>query len=351
MQYLIRSSISLVVFFIFSLSEVVFSQSQGSASPITYSGFFDVYYIKNIGAPVTGLNKIRVFEPVDNEFNVALGEIDFTKKADPVGFRVDIGTGKVSGLSLTGLIQQAYVTVVVPIGDGLTVDVGQFVTHMGFEVIESKDNWNYSRSILFGYAIPFYHTGARFSYPFLSNLSATVSVLNGWNLVTDNNTFKTLGFTVNYALLPTTNVILNAISGVEAAAPVYGKRSVYDLIISHQLTDDLSLAVNADYGQERLAAGLATWKGGAVYAKYIVDPVSAISLRFEMYNDAGGGFTTLTAQKLSEITATYEFKPMDNLILRGEVRNDMSDVSYFDNTKPAGSKTQTTLLAGAIVTF
>jgi hypothetical protein len=351
MQYPTLSSISLFVLLVLCVPGVSTSQESAASSPITYSGFFDAYYIKNLGNPASGLNKIRVFDPVDNEFNLALGEIDFVKKADPVGFRVDVGTGKVSGISLTGLIQQAYVTIVIPIGDGLTVDAGQFVTHMGYEVIESKDNWNYSRSILFGYAVPFYHTGARFSYPVLSNLNATVSVLNGWNLVTDNNTFKTLGLTLNYALLPTTNIILNAISGVEATAPVYGKRNVYDLIITHQMTDDLSLAFNADYGQERLAAGLATWKGEAVYAKYALDPKSALALRFEMYNDAGGGYTTLSAQKLSEITATYEYKPVDNLILRGEIRNDMSDVSYFDTDKAGGSKTQLTLLLGAIVTF
>jgi hypothetical protein len=329
------------------------AQEPPAPSSITYSGFFDAYYIKNLASPVSGANKIRVFDAADNEFNLGLAEIAFQKKAEPVGFRLDIGTGKVSGISLTGLVQQAYITAVVPFGDGLTVDVGQFVTHMGYEVIESKDNWNYSRSILFGWAIPFYHTGARFSYPVLSNLSATLHVLNGWNLVTDNNNYKTLGVTLNYAVVPSTSIIINALSGTEAVAPIYGKRNVFDLIITHQMTDALALALNADYGEERIAAGLATWKGGAAYAKYVFDEKSAAALRFELYNDAGNGAPTSTgaAQHLSEVTATYEYKPADNLILRGEVRNDMSDVSYFDNDTPAGAKSQLTLLLGAIVTF
>lgn len=336
------------------LMVLVSQHAAAQTSGITTGGFFDAYYIKNLGSPVTGANKIRVFDPVDNEFNLGLAELDFQKKAEPVGFRVDLAAGKVAGLSLTGIVQQAYLTTVIPVGDGLTVDVGQFVTHMGFEVIESKDNWNYSRSILFGWAIPFYHTGARFSYPVLSNLSATVHVLNGWNLVTDNNTYKTLGLTLNYAPAPSTAVILNALSGTEAVAPVYGKRSVYDLIITHQLTDALSLAFNADYGQERLAAGLSTWKGGALYAKYVLDPTNAIAARVEYYNDASNSSFTSTgaAQKLSEFTGTYEYKPADNLILRGEVRTDMSDKAYFDDNKKAGAgKSQLTLLLGAVVTF
>ncbi len=355
MKYRSRFFFTLVLLMVSLKPSISFSQEAAAASPITYSGFLDVYYIKNLASPVTGVNKVRVFDPVDNEFNLSYAEVSIQKKAGPIGFRVDLGTGKTSALSLTGLFQQAYATFVLPIGDGLTVDVGQFVTHMGNEVIESKDNWNYSRSILFGWAIPFYHTGARFSYPVLSNLTATVSVLNGWNLVTDNNTKgKTLGLMLNYAVLPTTSVIFCGISGVEAAEPaIFGKRTVLNLIVSQTVSDDLAFALDADYGEERMAAGLATWKGAAVYGKYMFDPKSAVVLRYEMYND-GSNFSPLStgASKLSEITATYEYKPYDNLILRGEVRNDMSDKAFFDGDKTPGTeKSQLTLTLGAIVTF
>jgi hypothetical protein len=344
----------LVLLLVLLKPTATYSQDSNVISPISYSGFFDAYYIKNTAGPVTGINKIRVFDPADNEFNLALGEVDFFKKAEPVGFRVDIGTGKVAGISLTGLIQQAYVTVVVPVGSGLTVDVGQFVTHIGYEVIESKDNWNYSRSILFGWAIPFYHTGARLSYPVLSNLTATVSVLNGWNSTTDNNKFKTLGFMFNYAMLPSTSITVCGIGGVEQSEPIIsGKRNVINLIVTHSLTDNLSFALEADYGEERLPAGLATWKGGAVYGRYLFNAKSAVAVRYEMYND-GSDYSPLStgASKLSEITATYEYKPYDNLILRGEARTDMSDKPFFDGTTTPGTeKSQMTLLIGAIVTF
>ena len=312
-----------------------------------------MFYSKNIVNPSTGVNKIRVFDPKDNEFTLALGELVIQKKAESIGFRVDIGTGTVPGLSLAGLFQQAYVTAILPVGNGLTVDVGQFVTHMGYEVIESKDNWNYSRSIFFGWAIPFYHTGARLSYPVLSNLTATVSILNGWNTVTDNNRSKTLGLMINYAVFSSTNITLCGISGVEQTEPsISGKRNVLNLIVTQSVSDDLLFAVDADYGEERMPAGLATWKGGAVYGKYVLDQKSAVALRYEMYND-GSNFSPLStgASKLSEITATYEYRPYDNLILRGEVRDDMSDVAYFDNDKPANAKSQLTALIGAIVTF
>ena len=71
------------------------------------------------------------------------------------------------------ILKEAYVSYLAPVGKGLQVDFGKFVTPMGAEVIESKDNWNYSRSILFGYAIPFYHFGVRAKYAFNDKYSLT----------------------------------------------------------------------------------------------------------------------------------------------------------------------------------
>jgi hypothetical protein len=51
---------------------------------------------------------------------------------------------------------QAYVSVKLPAD--VVLDAGKFVTNAGAEVIEAKDNWLYSRSLLFGFAVPFTHT-------------------------------------------------------------------------------------------------------------------------------------------------------------------------------------------------
>ena len=42
-------------------------------------------------------------------------------------------------------VQQAYISYLAPVGKGLTLDFGKFVTPVGFEPTESKDNNNYSR--------------------------------------------------------------------------------------------------------------------------------------------------------------------------------------------------------------
>ena len=233
--------------------------------------------------------------------------------------------------STLNILQQAYLTAVLPIGSGLTVDVGKFVTHMGYEVIESKDNWNYSRSFLFAYAIPYYHTGIQLTYPVSSALSATVHILNGWNSVVDNNHSQTLGLTLNYTVSPNTSIIFNGIDGFEQAylAP-YGKRDVADFIVNQTINDMLSLGLNADYGQERIGGSkgpLETWKGAAIYGKCTMNSKSSLALRAEVYTDPYlwtlNGYGAVaptnpfdTKETLTEVTLTYEYHLFDPLITR-----------------------------------
>ena len=78
-------------------------------------------------------------------------------------------------------LKEAYMSYLAPVGKGLTIQVGKFVTPAGAEVIESNANWNYSRSILFYYAIPYFHFGANAKYTFNPKWSITGYLVNGWN--------------------------------------------------------------------------------------------------------------------------------------------------------------------------
>ncbi len=331
-----------------------------SAGKIDISGFTDVYFSKNVAHPVTGKNQLRNFDIAENQFTLSLVEVVLQKKAEPVGFRVDLDYGAANDVVQPGVtstlstIQQAFLTAVIPIGAGLTVDAGKFVTHMGNEVIESKDNWNYSRSLLFAWAIPYYHTGVRLSYPLADNVAACVHIVNGWNSGTDNNDFKSLGMTLNWTASASTGVIVNAIDGFENLTTIEsGKRTVFDVIVTEKLSDALSLAINADYGQAKTDPGLAIWKGAAVYGRYAISDKAAIALRAEIFDDPQGYATGLGIPSLDvkEVTGTYEYLFAHSLLLRGEMRYDFSNAAAFDKTSPGTETTQTTALIGAVVLF
>lgn len=335
---------------------------QQDQTPLTVSGFVDTYFSKNFNQPDSRTNKLRNFDIAENQFTLSLVEIALQKKAEPVGFRLDANFGNTNDVVQTGsgsatlpLLQQAYLTAVLPIGDGVTVDAGKFVTHMGYEVIESKDNWNYSRSLLFAWAVPYYHTGVRLAYPVASNLVATFHVVNGWNSVAENNNFKSLGLTLNYTPLSSTNLILNVIDGVEQPdLSISGKKKVFDLIAIQQIGESFSLALNFDYGGERTAGGLAIWKGAALYGRYAVDAKTAVALRGEIFDDPMGYATGTGVAKLDvkEFTGTVEHKFTDALLLRCEGRYDFSNASVFDGMKTVNTeKNQTTVLVGIVAAF
>jgi hypothetical protein len=185
-------------------------------------------------------------------------------------------------------------------------------------------------------------------------------VVNGWNSGTDNNDFKSLGVTLNYALTGSTGLVVNAMDGFENLTSVEnGKRTVFDFIITHQLTESFALALNADYGQAGTTSGLAIWKGAALYGRYVLDPKRAVALRGEMFDDPQGYATGLGIFKfdVKEVTGTYEYKFADALLLRGELRYDFSNAPAFDKkadatTSGIGTESnQLTALIGGVVTF
>ncbi len=134
---------------------------------VVVGGYVDVYYGYNFNEVDPAL---RSFDVLHNTFSLSAAEVNFTKvpTADSrVGFRTDLFFGKAADLTaafepeedgkeIYKHIQQAYVSLLT---GKVQWDAGKFVTPIGAEVIESQDNWNYTRSILFGYAIPFYHLG------------------------------------------------------------------------------------------------------------------------------------------------------------------------------------------------
>src|SRR5262249_16662516 len=147
-------------------------------------GFLSASWSYNANRPDTRVNGYRVFDFDDETFKLDVAELVLqhaATKPKTAGFRVDAAMGgsipRVSAASglfrdpATGIgedvdLQQAYLSYLAPVGSGLHLDAGKFITPLGAEVIDGYDGWNdnATRSFLFGYAIPFTHTGLRASY-------------------------------------------------------------------------------------------------------------------------------------------------------------------------------------------
>jgi putative OmpL-like beta-barrel porin-2 len=330
-----------------------------SVGPIDFSGLIDGYYSFNANHPASQNNQLRNFDLKANQFSLNMAKLSLEHLPDPVGFRVDLGFGRAFDLIHSGeqapeifrYLEQVYVSLKPKEAKGFEADFGEFVTSAGAEVIETKDNWNYSRSILFSYAIPYYHFGLRTSMPIGKSFTAGFQLVNGWNNIEDNNSGKTIGVTGVFTR-PKFTWSNNYYTGPENTGTNSGFRNLYDTTLLLTPSDKLNAYINFDYGHaRRVLSGIDRWIGVAGAVRVAPTKWFAITPRAEYYYDATG-FTTGTRQKLNEVTVTGEFKMAEGLLTRLEYRRDHSDVPFFDRGQTAAaSQNQTTLLVGVVAFF
>jgi hypothetical protein len=335
---------------------------------VEVSGIVDGYYSYN-NNKVDMFTQGRAFDVRHNAFSLQLAKLTLQKansKDDPLGFRVDLGLGETvdrvisvsdsSRNDATKHVLQAYASYVAPIGKGLTLDFGKFYTPVGAEVIETKDNFNYSRGWLFTYG-PYYHTGLRAKYAFNDKVALTGFVMNGWDNVfennVDNNAGKTFGFQVG--LTPTKKFALTQTYLAGPEAPLANVpdisardnwRHIADTVATVYVNDKLTLLGNFVYGSDGDNAGnRGNWTGGAAYFKYAFNNRFAFSPRFEVFNDKDG-LRTGVAQTVKDITLTQEVKLVNNLLTRFEFRRDFSNQRFFTNADGVSKGNQNTFILG-----
>lgn len=335
---------------------------------VEVSGIVDGYYSYN-NNKVDMFTQGRAFDVRHNAFSLQLAKVTLNKansKDDPLGFRVDLGLGETvdrvisvsdsSRNDATKHVLQAYASYVAPIGNGLTLDFGKFYTPVGAEVIETKDNYNYSRGWLFTYG-PYYHTGFRAKYAFNDKVALTGFLVNGWDNTFENNVNNNAGKTIGFqlGLTPTKKFALTQtylagpeapLANVPAASARDNWRHIADTVATVYVTDKFTLLGNFVYGSDGDNTGnRGNWTGGAAYFKYAFNNRFAFSPRFEVFNDKDG-LRTGVAQTVKDITLTQEVKLVNNLLTRFEYRRDFSNQKFFTNADGVSKGNQNTFTLG-----
>jgi Putative beta-barrel porin-2, OmpL-like. bbp2 len=329
---------------------------------VNLTGLADVYYGYNANHPAAG-TITEPFQITNSQFSLNLVELQLDKTPDksaPLGFRVAVGFGQamnaVHATPSTELsasqtfLKEGYLSYMAPIGKGLQIDAGKFVTPAGAEVIETNQNWNYSRSIMFYDAIPFYHFGLRAKYTFNDKWSVTGYAVNGWNNVVDFSSGKTGGISLAWNATKKLSITENYFGGPQQVGLNGSWRHLTDTVVAYNATPKLSLMANVDYGRQENVLGShlpADYSGIAGYAKYAFSPKVAVAGRYEYYNDHDG-FTSGKAQHLNEFTGTIERKIAGHLLSRVEFRHDASNQDFFQRGGPSLVKGQTTVDAGLV---
>jgi hypothetical protein len=305
-------------------------------------------------------NNLRNFDFKANEFALNLAELQFKHSVGPVGLQINLAYGKATdyihaaepgGAETYKHILQAFLTAPLKLwGKDDTLDVGKFVTSAGAEVIETKDNWNYTRSLLFSWAIPYYHMGLRYHHNVSATSGLSLQLVNGWNDVEDNNNSPTFGVSYNTNLTKKLPLVVNYYGGPELTNDNHNYRHLVDTVLTFNQSDKMAYTLNADYAHEDRDAGSVHWWGIAGYARRQLTARTAFVLRGEYFADSNGA-STGTAQHVKEVTATYELKGPAGLTTRAEFRYDWSNKDVFYNSSGGLKGNQPTILLGTVYAF
>ena len=394
--------------------------SLGKKMDLSLYGYVAASYTQNLNNPSDGINQYRSFDGDANSFRPNMAQIVLERVAktegdlkNRAGFRVKLNVGedaKFTGGGETGEdefdFQEAYVQYIAPIGSGVTFQAGRMNTLIGYEVIESPLNPNFSRSFLFGIGEPFTVTGLRASYDLSDRVSLAVSAINSFTgLQADDNNSKSVEALLSVATMDNATLSLFAFWGPEGPqAEVRNSPEVDNAdrvqvggIFDWQLTSNLEFVVEGYYGNYANAftdayfqdgKTNAQWGGVAGYVLYDLSEQLSLHVRTEYFRDGSGFFTCGVpdgelsfstcdseredpssgnalrsaedwvasggydsgAQNLWEMTATLQFTPVDDLITRLEYRYDKSNRHSFQNGAGFGNN-QSTVAVEAIYLF
>jgi hypothetical protein len=338
---------------------------------ISISGFLDTSYTYSTNYP-RSLSNIsgRYFDKDHNKvvFNTFNLTLEKPEKDWGVGFKVVGDFGRMAELlreatfwsdrlgdEPSAELREAFVTTTIPIGEGLAIKGGLFVTPLGTEIIPAPNayNDNISRSFAFNFGVPLRHLGVLLSYPLLKVLTISAGPVTGWDNPHDQN--DGVSFLGGVAFTPMDSFALasNVVYGAEQRDRSGPKRFAWSSVATIKPFDPLVVYLEYVYGFEEFkAAKDGSWHGLAAIGSYGWTDRFSTALRGEVFFDNNGSRTAFGRDvDLGEITLTAAYKFTSKLLGRVEVRQDWSDKAFYQRGRTRADENQTTFALQAIYTF
>ena len=354
------------------------------ASDINVSGYFDVAYnsmnstglFNNAGTgPLVGgtAGNSHIFDTQGatqgkNFSSFNLHQLGLTVAKQPkegFGGLVNVTAGQdAATIASSGLgsnttshvfdLTQAYVSYAT---GPLTVIGGKFATLAGAELITSPSNSNYTRAWMFGWG-PYTHTGVRATYAASDMVTLTAGINNGFDQVNSPTGGKTGEFSI--AIVPSDmfSLATTYYTGKGMMSGSTGKGNYLDVLGTINATSKLNFVFDyANASQDGVTVlpsnttGKAKWNALALYANYKFNDTWRISYRHEGFDDKQG-YRSGLVQKLKSHTVTVGYAVSKGMELRGEVRQDKSDLANaFLRGNGTTSDTQMTYAVEAVYQF
>ncbi len=256
-------------------------------------------------------------------------------------------------------VQEAYLSY--QMAGKFTITAGKFATDEGIELLAGPKDPTLTRGFLFGFAEPFTHVGVKARFAPEGPLDVAVGVVNGWDVMLDNNDSKTVIFRLGVTPNPKYGVALSGTYGAErpqgtgAAGANSDRRLSLDVTGRARPSPSWLLNFQANYGTEpnvpvdlvkdpRLTVD-ANWLGLGLQPVFTKQDFS-LGFRWEWFSDPEG-VRALAPGAFMNFTLTPGYAVTQNFAVRAEFRVDTATRQVLSKNKT----TQETLAFGAHYLF
>jgi hypothetical protein len=347
----------LIVAIIISLRNL--AQTDSTAHPIIFGAFVDAYYAYSFNNPSSKNIDYAYNHSRHNEFDVNLALISAKYNTSRLRGNLALQAGtypQFNYASEPAMLQHIYdANAGVRLCKSLWLDAGIFgSSHIGFESAISKDNWTLTRSMS-AENTPYYASGAELNYEPSEKLLVSLLVINGWQVIHDNNSNKAVGYQVTWK--PNAKFGFNTSSffgeGYNAPDSMALMRYFNHAYLYFHPTSKISLALMCDVGlQQRKRNGPfdAMWVNPTFFFRVIASKKWSVCYRAEYYDDSDRVIFTNTPNgvvfKTAGTSLNVDYTGIDNVVLRVEGKYFQSENKVY--TTKTGLSNTNTIVTGSI---
>ncbi len=316
---------------------------------LSFDGWVEAGFSINPDDPSDGFNTPVTFNDQANEFNlhqlyvIMKRDVDDLGDAWDIGFRTDLLYGSDARFTIEQNFEnrfvsndilnfyklslpQVYLDIFAPIGNGLTVSIGNFYTVIGKEEVMAPENFFFSLSYIMQYSEPFIHTGVLLKYPVNANLKLAGGVVAGW----DSFLKEPANFLGNIQYVSddgSASITASLITGPANRNNKQSNKSEYSLVFEYDITQNFHYTLEHDFGiEENLVkqGTAAKWYGIDQYFIYDISKSMSMGLRTEWFRDEDGVRVAQVKNNYFAFTGGLNWFAYPWLTIRPEVRYDIA---------------------------
>ena len=325
-------------------------------APLTISGQVDAYY----RATSNKVNGSKTSYTLQNgAIGLGMANVAIAKDNGKIGFVADLMFGpraEETNYGYTGsssFIKQLYVTYKPT--EKLKFTAGNFMTFVGYELVEAANNLNYSMSYNYTNG-PFFHTGLKADIAFTDKFAGMIGIFNqtdskgAYGLKAGSEYLDTkkkmVGAQLSYASGPF-KIYVNGLTGKSADTTT---NTTFDVTASYQVTEKFGAGLNFLSLSAKKEGTTQKFNGTALYLNYAFSPAFTLAARGELINDKDGFKYGASDNAITAFTLSGNIK-IDAFTIVPELRFDSAKKSIWVDDAGKGKDGETSFILAAIYKF